>query len=296
MSHVPRSMTPIDCQLGLREGTRYKIVPICTAKSTNYNMRHPSIIVATALLCACAFTAAENIRGKYSIQPLESVVKPLDSVVQPLESVTETNYMTMFNNQGHNPYSNAYQKKQQEVQKRYHEVTMERNKAAQYLKKLQRYQNEEEASAELKKKKSGGALKAIGGLLNYAWNMANPEGFAIDAVQKQNRDRQTNTLPNPSHYKHNQYVVQFRVPTTLKRGEVYPIRGPLQLDHNNRPYRKWAEITGGTPNGVPGGIGAIAWNMPRALFNLNRMDGRNPYIRRDCGKHFCVHKDATIRA
>ena len=52
--------------------------------------------------------------------------------------------MTMFNNQGHSAYSAAYKRQQEETAKRYHRVTQERNKAAAYLKKLRKFQDEEE--------------------------------------------------------------------------------------------------------------------------------------------------------
>ena len=98
---------------------------------------------------------AENLRKKWSSMSIggtESAVQPLTvgglSVVKPLttglNSVTETNSMTMFNNQGHSAYSAAYKRQQEETAKRYHRVTQERNKAAAYLKKLRKFQDEEE--------------------------------------------------------------------------------------------------------------------------------------------------------
>jgi hypothetical protein len=254
---------------------------------------------------------AENLRKKWSSMSIggtESAVQPLtvggiESVVKPLttglNSVTETNSMTMFNNQGHSAYSAAYKRQQEETAKRYHRVTQERNKAAAYLKKLRKFQDEEELAAKmLKKKKSGGALKAIGGLLNFALNVANPEMVAVDMHLNKQRKRDEAArlaLPSPSKYSSDSYVVQFRVPSSIKSGEVYPVRGPLQLDSHKNNYRLWYEVTGGTPLGKPGYVGEVTWTMPRRFFRINRMSGKRAYVRRDCGQHFCVHKEAQIR-
>ena len=260
------------------------------------------------LFAAAIFSSAvaENLRKKWSsLGNVESVVQPLtvggiESVVQPigLNSVSETNSMTMFNNNGHSAYSASYKRQQEETAKRYHHVTQERNKAAAYLKKLREFQSEEELAAKmLKKKKSGGALKAIGGLLNFAWNAANPEGIAIDMHLKETRKRQEAArlaLPSPSKYSSDSYVVQFRVPSSIKNGEVYPVRGPLQVGRHNNKYRLWYEIVGGTANGKPGQVGEVTWTMPRQFFRINGMNGRRAYVRRDCGQHFCVHKEAKI--
>ena len=202
--------------------------------------------------------------------------------------------MTMFNNNGHSAYSASYKKQQEETAKRYHHVTQERNKAAAYLKKLREFQSEEELAAKmLKKKKSGGALKAIGGLINLAWNAANPEGIAIDMHLKRKKKRQEAArfaLPSPSKYSSDSYVVQFRVPSSIKNGEVYPVGSRFQVGRHNNKYRLWYEITGGTANGKPGQVGEVTWTMPRRFFRINGMNGGEHTFEEIAGSTFASIK------
>jgi hypothetical protein len=282
-----------------------------------------------ALLVAALFATsgrAEHLRAGYGslsasdssmsvTGSLESVVKPLTvgttSVVQPLTSVTETSSYTMFNNDNYYPPQSyhgqqrreearkqaRYKQRQEETAKRHHKITVERNKAAKYLKMLEKFQSEDAKMNFIQKqfkKNTADPVGAMLGLANFVYNVKSAtkgdgSGFAIDhAVSSVLSQEQLRHLSG----KH--LVVEFRVPYSLSKGEVYPVRGPL-IGSPGHLFRQWKEVTRGDPGIHPGTVQSVVFQIPDQLLHANKMAGRTrPLVRKDCGTDYCVHKKADL--
>ena len=178
----------------------------------------------------------------------------------------------------------------------------------QMLKDFQRAQTEQfktkTTTSHTAAKKPGKFIRALGWMADVATNLYAPELMHLDNNNKQGGGGTTTattrsySIPKPvaSNYGRDNLAVQFIIPSSIKAGEMFPVRGPIRRDRrpgrHGHVYREWNEYTA---QGRGGAAAVMAFHILPDELKLNHMDGYSARVRRDCGNNFCVLKDGNIQ-